>query len=145
MANASTPPICGIQAHIFGSVVALALGPFQFSSRLRARRLNLHRWLGGLYLGLGVLVGGLSGLFMAFHAFGGLPARLGFAGLAVAWLYTGCRAYLAIRARELAAHRRWTVRNFALTFAAVTLRIYLPASMVLDTAFELAYPFVAHR
>jgi uncharacterized membrane protein len=133
----------GIYAHVFGSVVALALGPFQFSSRLRARRLQLHRWLGRLYLGVGVLVGGVAGLFMAFHAFGGPPARLGFACLALAWLYSGARAYLAIRSRDVTSHRRWMVRNFALTFAAVTLRLYLPASVASGVAFEMAYPAIA--
>lgn len=133
----------GIYAHVFGSVVALALGPFQFSAQLRARRLQLHRWLGRLYLGVGVLVGGISGLFMAFHAFGGLPARLGFACLALAWLYSGYRAYRAIRSGDFTSHRRWMVRNFALTFAAVTLRLYVPASVASGIAFEAAYPVIA--
>lgn len=132
-----------IYAHIFASVVALAVGPFQFSQGLRTKRRGLHRWLGRLYLGVGVLVGGLAGLFMAFHAFGGIAARLGFAMLALAWLYTGFRAYRAIRARDLAAHRQWMVRNFALTFAAVTLRLWLPASIASGIPFELAYPVVA--
>ena len=35
------------------------------------------------------------------------------------------------------------VRNFSLTFAAVTLRLYLPSTVVLGIAFENAYPFVA--
>src|SRR4051812_6467308 len=53
----------GIYAHIFGSVIALALGPLQFSTRLRSNHIALHRWLGRLYLGVGVLIGGLSGLY----------------------------------------------------------------------------------
>lgn len=133
----------GIYSHVFGSVVALAIGPFQFSTSLRSRRPQVHRWLGRLYLGVGVLVGGVSGLFMAYHAFGGPAARLGFACLAVAWLFTGSRAYVAIRAREVATHRRWMARNFALTFAAVTLRMYLPASGIAGIPFETAYPVIA--
>jgi uncharacterized membrane protein len=132
-----------IYAHIFGSAVALIIGPFQFWTRLRNERPQLHRWLGRCYLLIGVGIGGSAGLFMAFHAFGGLPARLGFGVLAVLWLYTGCRAYRAIRARDIAAHRRWMVRNFALTFAAVTLRLYLPTAMVSGSAFEPAYIAVA--
>lgn len=132
-----------VYAHVFGSVVALATGPFQFSSPLRARRLALHRLLGRFYLGVGVLVGGVAGLFMAFHAFGGAPARVGFAGLALGWLCTGALAYRAIRAHQVAAHRRWMVRNFALTFAAVMLRLYLPAAMASGIAFEAAYPVIA--
>ena len=133
----------GIYAHVFASVFALALGPFQFSARLRAKHRALHRWAGRLYLGVGVLVGGLAGLFMASHAFGGLLSRLGFTGLALGWLYTGSRAYLAIRSRDVVSHRRWMIRNFALTFAAVTLRLWLPASMASGIAFELAYPVIA--
>jgi uncharacterized membrane protein len=133
----------GIYVHVFASAVALALGPFQFSARLRARRLSVHRWSGRVYLGVGVLVGGLAGLFMAAHAYGGPASRLGFAGLAIGWLYTGLRAYWAVRSGDIASHRRWMVRNFALTFAAVTLRLWLPASMASGIPFDLAYPVIA--
>lgn len=133
----------GIYTHVFASVVALALGPFQFFPRLRASHLQLHRWSGRLYLGVGVLLGGLAGLYMSFQAFGGATARIGFGCLAVAWLFTGLRAFLAIRRHDVASHRRWMVRNFALTFAAVMLRLYLPASMAAGIAFELAYPVIA--
>ncbi len=133
----------GIYVHVFASSVALALGPFQFSTRLRSARPALHRWMGRIYLGVGVLVGGVAGLYMAFHAFGGVPARLGFSCLALAWLHTGFRAYRAIRARDIAAHRRWMVFNFALSFAAVTLRLWLPAFVVSGLTFEVAYALSA--
>jgi len=133
----------GIYSHIFASALALSLGPFQFSSRLRAAHIAVHRWSGRAYLGVGVLLGGLSGLYMAFHAYGGFAARLGFAALAMVWLYTGVRAYIAIRALDTSSHRRWMVRNFALTFAAVTLRIYLPGSMLAGFEFAIAYPVIA--
>lgn len=132
-----------IYAHIFGSAIALIIGPFQFWARLRNERPQLHRWLGRCYLLIGVGIGGSAGLFMAFHAFGGLPAKLGFGVLALLWLYSGYRAYRAIRARDIAAHRRWMLRNFALTFAAVMLRLYLPAAVVTGTPFESAYPVIA--
>jgi uncharacterized membrane protein len=132
-----------IYTHVFAAAVALALGPFQFSARLRARRLALHRWLGRLYLGVGVLVGGVAGLFIAFHAFGGPVARTGFACLALAWLYTGYRAWRAIRARDVAVHRRWMIRNFALTFAAVTLRLLLPLPFAAGLDFATAYAAIA--
>ena len=133
----------GIYLHIFASVAALVLGPFQFSARLRQRYTDVHRWLGRVYLTVGVLVGGLSGLYMAQFAYGGLIAKLGFAALAVLWLYTGLRAYLAIRQGAVSEHRKWMVRNFSLTFAAVMLRLYLPASMVAGIEFSLAYSIIA--
>lgn len=132
-----------LYSHIFGSAVALGLGAFQFSSRLRTKRTALHRRMGRVYLGVGVLIGGIAGIFMAVHAYGGVTARLGFGCLAVGWLYTGARAYAAIRSRDIASHRRWMIRNFSLTFAAVTLRLYGPASFVAGIPFEQAYPIIA--
>jgi uncharacterized membrane protein len=132
-----------IYVHVFAAFFALVLGPFQFSTRLRTARLGLHRWMGRLYLGIGVLLGGISGLYIAFFAHGGAVSMAGFACLALGWLYTGLRAYLAIRSHDLASHRRWMVRNFALTFAAVTLRIWVPLSFVAGLEFESAYRAIA--
>lgn len=133
----------GIYTHIFASIIALVIGPIQFSQAIRQRHIKLHRWLGRIYLSVGVLVGGISGLYMAQFAFGGFIARLGFATLALLWLYTGLRAYLAIRGGVISEHRAWMIRNFALTFAAVTLRLYLPASMAAGVDFSLAYSVIA--
>ena len=133
----------GIYTHIFASVVALTLGPFQFLPVMRRRFAGLHRWMGRAYLGIGVLLGGSAGLYMATFAFGGIVAKVGFSLLAVLWLYTGFRAFSAIRRGDVVEHRQWMVRNFSLTLAAVTLRILLPASGIAGIAFELAYPAIA--
>ena len=132
-----------IRTHIFASSLALLLGPFQFSTRLRARNPELHRWMGRAYLGLGVLVGGGAGLYMSLHAYGGVAGKLGFGSLALAWLYTGARAFNSARNRAFEAHRRWMIRNFALSFAAVTLRLYVPSAFALRIPHEAAYPFIA--
>ena len=133
----------GIMVHVFGAMLALLLGPFQFVARLRNRQPRLHRCMGRVYLGGGVLIGGSAGMYMSFFAFGGLPSQLGFGSLAIAWLFTGTRAYTSIRAGDAAAHRRWMIRNFALSFAAVTLRLYIPASVISGVAFATAYPAIA--
>lgn len=109
--------------HIVPSVVAMAVGPFQFLPKLRAQRLNLHRWMGRIYL-ISILIGGISGLYMAQFATGGMTSEIGFALLALLWLFTGYKAYAAIRRGDVQEHRAWLIRNYALTFAAVTLRIY---------------------
>ncbi|HYD60726.1 MAG TPA: DUF2306 domain-containing protein [Noviherbaspirillum sp.] len=133
----------GIYMHVFASVFALALGPFQFSARLRERSRRLHRWLGRLYLGVGVLLGGLSGLYLSQYALGGIVAKLGFATLAVCWIGTGVAAYRAVRRGDIVSHRKWMVRNLALTLAAVSLRLYFPILAVAGVPFEVAYPLVA--
>lgn len=132
-----------IHTHAFAAGLALLLGPWQFSTRLRTRRPGLHRWIGRTYLLAGIVVGGVSGLLLARIAQGGWVAQLGFACLAVLWLYTGWRGYRAIRHGERAQHRRWMLRNHALTLAAVSLRIYIPLFLASGVPFEHAYPVIA--
>ena len=90
-----------------------------------------------------VVLGGLSGLALATVSQGGLPAHIGFGLLACLWIVTSGAAFAAIRKGDVAGHRRWMTRSFALTLAAVTLRIYLPLSLLSGVPFELAYPAIA--
>jgi hypothetical protein len=129
-------------AHVGGSLLALAIGPFQLHKGLRSRMLDLHRLMGRAYL-LAVLVGGLGGLWLAAYSDGGMVAHLGFGALAVLWLWTTAMAFIRIRVRDLVSHREWMIRSFALTLAAVTLRIYLPVSLLSGVEFLDAYPVIA--
>ncbi|CAD5369657.1 conserved membrane hypothetical protein [Rubrivivax sp. A210] len=132
-----------VYLHVFAAAAALLLGPLQFRADLRARWPTLHRGLGRVYLALGVGLGGLSGLALAANAYGGAWSRAGFATLALLWLATGVLALQRILRGDVAGHRRWMARNFALTLAAVTLRLYLPAAIVGGLSLALAYPVVA--
>lgn len=128
--------------HVAGAVVALLLGPWQFWGRLRKRYPAVHRWMGRVYL-LGILAGGIAGFGMALIAFGGLPSQIGFGGLAVAWLASGFLAYRTIRQGKVQEHREWMIRNYALTLAAVTLRLWLPLLLSQGIPFPVAYPVIA--
>lgn len=127
--------ILPLRLHIAGGMGALLVGPWQFSQKLRARALNLHRWLGRFYL-LEVGLGATAGFAMAVVSSEGLATHLGFGILAVLWFFTGLQAYRMVRAGNIEAHRKWMIGNFALTFAAVTLRIELPFMLAL-----LHWPF----
>ena len=128
--------------HLAGAAVALLAGALQHNARLRGRFLDLHRWTGRVYV-LAVLLGGAAALRLALVSEGGLPAHVGFGFLAVLWLLTTGQAYRFIRAGDQDSHRRWMIRSYALTFAAVTLRIYLPLSQVAGIPFEPAYQTIA--
>jgi len=123
-ATESTLRYVGLFVHIFASAIALILGPFQFLGGLRKRRPVLHRWMGRIYL-IGVLFGGLAAFVIAPGMISGLVGEFGLISLAILWLWTGWNAYTTIRAGNVAAHREWMIRNFALTFAAATLRLWL--------------------
>jgi uncharacterized membrane protein len=132
-----------VYLHAFAASVALLLGPLQFWPALRARRPQLHRHLGRMYLAVGVGLGGLSGLWLAQHAFGGPVARVGFTMLALLWMASGCMALARILGGDVPAHRRWMLRNFTLTLAAVTLRLEMPLAMVAGLPLEASYAAIA--
>ena len=67
-----------IYTHIFASALALLLVPLQLAAGWRRRYPAWHRRAGRVYLALGVLPGGLSGLYMAQFAFGGAVSTWGF-------------------------------------------------------------------
>ncbi|WP_164821218.1 DUF2306 domain-containing protein [Paenibacillus koleovorans] len=134
-----------LYVHIVGSMAALLLGWVQFIQRLRLRNPAMHRLIGKIYT-VGVALGALSGLYLAFYAEGGVVSTLGFVGLSLAWAYTlvlGLRSIVVERDRK--AHGEWMLRNYALTFAAVMLRIYLPVSMVIfgEEHFDTYYRMIA--
>ena len=116
--------------HITFGGIALLTGWTQFSQRLRNRYLNAHRLVGKIYV-VAVLLSSCAGLFIAFFATGGIVSVLGFGSLALIWLVTVIKAYTSIRQRNIPVHEEWMIRNYALTFAAVTLRIYLPLLIML--------------
>jgi len=111
--------------HITFGGIAMLTGWTQFSRRLRTRYLNAHRLVGKIYV-VAVLSSSCAGLFIAFFATGGIISVMGFGTLALLWLFTIIKAYTSIRRLDIAEHQKWMIRNYALTFAAVTLRVYLP-------------------
>ncbi len=112
-------------SHIFLGGIALLSGMTQFSPRWRSRNLSRHRLLGKIYV-VACLVSGLAGLYVAQFATGGWIARWGFTLLALAWLITTWTAWRRILIRDTESHKRWMIRSYALTFAAITLRLWLP-------------------
>jgi uncharacterized membrane protein len=151
------PILVAFYAHVVGGGLALVLGPVQFWRGFRTRHPLAHRWIGRTYL-VAVGVAAIAGLVLAPVSQAGLVGLFGFGSLAVLWLVTGWRAYRAIRARDVASHRAWMMRNFALTYSAVMLRIWLPllifaqvpfagpGGLDADAAFANAYavvPFLA--
>ncbi len=136
LANLFAKPF--LYVHIAGAATALLVGPLNLLPVVRRRAPAVHRWIGRTYM-VGCLIGGAGGLVVAFGSFAGPIATVGFAGLAVGWLVTNVQGWRAARGRRFAEHRAWMIRSFALTFAAVTLRLYLPLIMVFHLSFVDGY------
>ena len=129
--------------HVFPGALALFIGGPQFIGRLRDKFTGIHRTIGKVYV-VSVYVSSVAGMGLAIFADGGIAAKAGFAGLAIMWFFSNYRAYTAIRRVDIREHREWMIRNFALTFAAVTLRIWLPLFLAgFGMKFNTAYPIIS--
>jgi uncharacterized membrane protein len=138
MANSRLDVRNGVQyavlvVHIFTAAVALVLGPVQFIPKIRAHR-RIHRTIGRVYLSVGVLLSALAAIPVALWS-GRLLTQIGLITAAVLWLVTGGLAYRAAHQRNLADHRAWMMRNYALTFLAVTSRVLVPLLLLVQIPF----------
>ncbi len=116
-----------ILAHgVFGAL-ALVIAPFQFSTRIRQRYLQLHRIMGRLY-GISVLISAPAAVLVAMKL--GPPVLLmatyvqGFG-----WLATTATAIYCVRNGMIQHHREWMMRSypFAAVFVVVRVIITIPA------------------
>jgi hypothetical protein len=80
---------------------------------------------------------------IAAHAQAGAISSAGFLTLGFFWMGTTAAGYFTIRSGKVEAHRRWMVRSYALTAAAITLRNYLPLLVISGLSFDTSYRIVA--
>lgn len=116
--------------HILGSGFAMFCGPLQFLGGLRSRYPVAHRWIGRIY-NVGIAVGGANAFKMSFAAACHPSGQVGFVVLASLWLVTCALGLVAVLQGDVEAHKHWMTRNYAATYAAVTLRFQLPVLMAL--------------
>jgi uncharacterized membrane protein len=122
--------------------LALILGAFQLFPRFRARWPVWHRRAGTVYVA-SCLIAGIAGLALAAGTSSGPIAMAGFGLLAMLWLACTANAWRLARTRDFVRHRRWMIRSYALTFAAVTLRLYLPAALMVSLDGLASYRAIA--
>ena len=115
----------------------------QFIKSIRTKRIHIHRLLGKVYV-LSVLISGIAGMYIAWHAEGGSIARWGFIFMDVAWLSTTIIAFKSIKAKDVVNHENWMIRSYAVCWAAVTLRLWIPLFMSFTSLeFIEAYRIIA--
>lgn len=132
----------GFYTHITLGGLALLIGWLQFSDQFRKKNLNFHRIIGKIYI-ISVLLSAIAAFGIAFFATGGWVASLGFICLSLIWFYTTMTAYLSIRKGQVVRHQNMMIYSYAATFAAVTLRIWLPMLIAILGDFVTAYLIVA--
>lgn len=116
--------------HATFASIALLTGPWQFIPSLRRKHLGLHRWTGRIYLSA-IAVAYVFSLPVALAANGGIISTLGFLSLGIVWIFTSGMGLRAILQKRVAAHQDWMTRSYAITWGAVTLRLYIALAAIL--------------
>lgn len=109
-------PIAALMfAHGIPGAIALVLGPFQFSTRLRQRFTKLHRVSGRIYAGC-ALVSAPMAIAIAIAL--PIPTLLAASSIqAIGWTVTTATAIYCILTGRVQQHREWMMRSYP--FAAV--------------------------
>jgi uncharacterized membrane protein len=128
--------------HIILGAIALLIGWIQFNKKLRLKNISIHRKIGKLYV-ISVLLSGFSGFYIGYFATGGIIAKSGFMTMAMAWFLTTFFAFTTIKNGNVIQHQKLMIYSYAICFAAVTLRIYLPIFTPLLGGFLPAYKLIA--
>jgi len=109
--------------HVLPGAVFLLLAPLQFSARIRGGHLQFHRWSGRLLV-LAGFVTALAGLYFGLlMPYGGWSEAIAVALFGGLFLYALSRALLAIRKHQVARHREWMIRAFAVAIGISTVRV----------------------
>ncbi|GAA4586918.1 putative membrane protein [Actinoplanes octamycinicus] len=112
-----------VVAHIVAAVLYSLAGAFQFAPAFRRRHLRWHRWAGRVLAAAGLVVA-VSGMWMAVGydvpPVDGLVVEAARLIVGAAMLTALVLAVVTVRRRDIAAHRAWMIRAYALALGAGT-------------------------
>ena len=130
-----------LQLHVVAGTVCLVSCLPQFSRALLRRVPSLHRRCGKIYAASVLCLLCPTGMVLALSAKGGFPGKTGFLLLGAATFYTTLRGVAVMRepSRDVARHREWMTRSFALAASAITFRLYHVAFFAIGLAEETNY------
>jgi uncharacterized membrane protein len=131
--------------HVTVGFLFMVLGPLQFVGAIRNRWLRFHRWCGWVFL-TASLVGVVSAVVFlpVLPVFGSFSTKVGVVVAATFFTVALVQGYRAIRRRDIATHREWMIRLFAIGLGISTFRVLLPLLMLppLNASFPEAWDTV---
>ncbi len=137
----TTVPWAGF-AHIIAGSFALILGAFQMSSRLRKRNVGLHKSIGNAYVAC-VLISTAGAMASLPFSTAPLSAVCGFWLLAIVWPIVTLAGYPWRGKFDSKRHGKLMIYSYALTCAAISLRLILIPLLISGVPFRTAYPIAA--
>jgi uncharacterized membrane protein len=120
-------------AHAFFGGLAMLLGAFQFSNRLRARFLEVHRKLGYVYVA-SVFIASPFAIPIAYRI-DSLSLVAASAAQSFGWMVTTAIALYCVRHGNITQHRRWMIRSYPFAMVFTVARIIIPIPPILHLGF----------
>jgi uncharacterized membrane protein len=111
--------------HIVPGIIYIVGACFQLSRRFRTRHLQVHRRMGRVVLGAGLVSGTFALVFGAPNAYGGFWESVATILFSSYFLIALGLALRAILRRDVTTHRRWMIRAFAIGLAVGTIRLWV--------------------
>ncbi|HEU5403058.1 MAG TPA: DUF2306 domain-containing protein [Terriglobales bacterium] len=119
--------------HAIFAGLAMIMGAFQFSNRLRARYLTLHRVMGYIYV-TSVFIGAPIAIPLAAKV--DTPSLVAAsAAQAFGWMLCTGIALYCIRTGNVQQHRRWMIRGYPFAMVFTVARLIIPIPAIIRTQF----------
>ena len=113
----------GLYLHIMASFLAIIIGMIQFIPAVYHKYPRLHKSLGKFYVVLILFFAAPMGFVTAILHTKVLQSQFGFGVLSIFWFLATLVAFKHIIDKKLLLHIEWMIRSFAITTAAMTLRL----------------------
>ncbi|WP_222983373.1 DUF2306 domain-containing protein [Flagellimonas meishanensis] len=109
-------------SHMVGATFSLFLGPIQFWPSIRKKYGSYHKIAGKLYI-IGSIIAGISAFRLSL-IYDCIGCRYSLVILALLFLLTTSLAWVAIKRKNIVAHRQFMVRSYTCALAFVFIRLY---------------------
>lgn len=128
-----SPAMAFLVPHAIFAGLALVMGAFQFSNRLRARYLGVHRVMGYVYV-VSVMIGAPVAIPLAMKV--ATPSLVAASvAQAFGWMVCTGIALYCIRTGNVQQHRRWMIRGYPFAMIFTVARMIIPLPPVLRSGF----------
>lgn len=127
------PAMLFLVPHAIFAGLAMIMGAFQFSNRLRSRYLQVHRVMGYVYV-VAVFVGAPIAIPLA--ALVDTPSLVAASGVqAFGWMVCTGIALYCVRHGNVQQHRRWMIRGYPFAMVFTVARLVIPIPPILRMGF----------
>jgi uncharacterized membrane protein len=128
-----SPGMMFLVPHAIFASIALVMGAFQFSNRLRSKHLRLHRAMGYIYV-VCVFIGAPVAIPLAVRV--ATPSLVAAASVQTfGWVLCTAIALYCIRTGNVQQHRRWMIRGYPFAMIFTVARLIIPIPPVLRSGF----------